>query len=149
MTPEERDRVIATALGAAGHPDLAWDPAPTCPQGHPSGYQPNDKQLCWQCVMDGHATLKVTEDNRYDPTWHPEWRIGRLPKPFHTSMDLVVGALNALDLRWSRGSATGNVYVMAIEDAPWGEPPAGEDPASIADALTVCAVAVLQKGVEG
>ena len=115
MTDAERQQLniaIAEALDARGLGRYAWDPAKTCPQGHPNidpecgecGAQIGEE--CWECGTiwieqryvascptaadlcscadtDHYGEASEEWDTMMtDPTVHPEWRIGRVPKDF-------------------------------------------------------------------
>ncbi len=54
-----------------------WRPAAQCPQGHDSGWMDHPKaigSLCHRCA-DAATSWDIVREHRYDPTWHPEWRL--------------------------------------------------------------------------
>lgn len=97
---------LALAEGLAsrdlGH--VAWDPAPQCPRGHGNPEWDGDDHgasepkpigaLCSRCVSDwveagyqesmdeGHRRHFGSIRQAADLNWHPELRIGRIPKNF-------------------------------------------------------------------
>ena len=146
MTTDERNAIIAEALDAAGHPELAWTPDLTCPQGHDAvpGVEAGD--LCGMCVVENNTPGFWAEarQNADDATCRPEWRFGRVPKPFHTSLDLIVEALNALKKAFSINQFEVSVWRRDTGNS-WGEELSGHGPLAIAEALVVCAVEVLER----
>lgn len=141
MTDDERailETRLATALDAAGIADV-WDLATTCPQGHrvdwEDGYQQGD--LCRTCLQQ-YPQLGYREALRWmvtaiashqaDPTWHPEWRIGRQPQPFTRSLDVLLPVLEAWRLQhperiWTlysgfNGTPAGGVCWIGDEECP-------------------------------
>lgn len=92
--PTDRNAVVAEWLDAHDRGDLAWEPAKTCRQGHPTGSL-QAGQFCMQCVELGYFEQigepgsvpwvewqAMAEDPHKNGMWHPEWRIARLPHEF-------------------------------------------------------------------
>ncbi len=99
------DQQLAEALDAAAlPPELVWESAPTCPSGHPvnlpwqlepeKGFQIGE--LCPDCLfMVHHFTTRDRDAHEDDLAWHPEWRIGRVPKPLSTDATTLLAAVEA------------------------------------------------------
>ena len=105
---------IATLAEAAGVDiHLLWDAADECPQGHyldPAIYNVGIGYLCEQCDTEYWNThMEVNEADWYhehaanedNPAWHPEWRVGRVPKDF-TQASVLFAVVEALkyDVEW-------------------------------------------------
>lgn len=76
------------------------------------------------------------------------WGFFPIPKPFHTSVDLTITALNALGMAFSINQFEVWVWRRVWRKATgnsWGDELSGRGPTDIAEALGACAVAVLQK----
>lgn len=102
MTDEEKRTLserIATLAEAAGLPsELLWEMAGTCPQGHPNSFGTGIGDLCPACLSPFMGPL---EDSMYavhweelrkhhaNPSWHPEWRIGKQTKDLTTPENLL------------------------------------------------------------
>lgn len=144
---------LAEALDAAHHPELAWDPAKSCPQGH-RPTRPSIGALCPVCVdylwahQHEYRLAFVTKTQVLE--WMDEgtgvWRFGRVPKPFHTSLDLIVKALNALGLEWRYRRYFGmESFVEVGHGELWrSKETVDAKPTTVAEALAVCAVNVLE-----
>lgn len=78
--------------------------------------------------------------------------VDRMPKSFHTSMDLTIAALNALGLEWEfeqwgyPGERRFSVWVYASKSSGYRkEELINTAPAAIAEALVTCAINVLSE----
>lgn len=98
---------LAEALDAAGHPEVVWDSAKSCPQGDsnsviiPMGGMEEYSvgQLCFTCCVRQYPKWTFLDalrqaradirDHDSDPTWHPEWRFRRVPKDFFDATTLL------------------------------------------------------------
>lgn len=159
MTTDERNAILAGALDVAGRPELAWDDAPMCANGHPTHrYLENgvvdrlvlpNSDVCRACFFEGRswALLDSSGDGMPVQKAHPEWRIGRVPKPFHTSLDLIVGALNALGMEWRhRQYFGGGPFAEVGLGVRWcPRDTVDSSPGAVAEALVFCAVDVLER----
>lgn len=98
------DQQLADALEANGLGEYAWDPAPTCPSGHPvnlpwqlepeKGFQIGE--LCPDCLfMVHHFTTRDRDAHEDDLAFHPEWRIGRVPKRLSEDATTLLAAAEA------------------------------------------------------
>lgn len=72
------------------------------------------------------------------------WGFFPIPKPFHTSVDLTITALNALGMAFSINQFEVSVWRRDTGNS-WGEELSGHGPLAIAEALVVCAVEVLER----
>jgi len=133
MTTDERNAILAGALEAAGHPELAYAPVHECAgriafeAWHNTPIQPLAVGV--ECAYCGSLVSGV-------------------PKPFHTSVDLTITALNALGMAFSINQFEVWVWRRVWRKATgnsWGGELSGRGPTAIAEALGACAVAVLQK----
>lgn len=154
MTDTEKQTLnqrLAEALEAAGFTELAWEPELNCPQDHNAGWDTETGALCGMCMAENNTFGLWAEARQHaeDATWHPEWRFGRVPKPFHTSMDLTITALNALGMEWRPYDPKDDEWMVVRETMRWHEWAASNSPAAIAEALVACAVEVLRREREG
>lgn len=106
MADKNNDR-LAEVLDACGLGKYAWEPAPTCPQGHEQwsfdyetrtvSWSCQPGEVCLACVeeaydglphidrmnirggMDCYRELTAIRDS-FGPAEHPEWRIGRVAR---------------------------------------------------------------------
>lgn len=105
----DENQVIAEWLDAHDHPDLAWEPAWECPQGHPNVGRSDDErtpigEACSGCLMtnvpDTYRTrawewaASMNAAMADHPELQPEWRIGRVPHNF-TLPEYLLPALEA------------------------------------------------------
>ena len=103
--PDDLNQDLAEAWTAAGLPgELVWDPAKECPQGHPNtdggdGTWSGTGELCEICATEWWN--QQTEDDDVlaqlleDPAFHPEWRIGRVPKRLSEDATTLLAAVEA------------------------------------------------------
>ena len=122
---------LAEGLASRDLGHIAWDPAPQCPRGHGNPEWDGDDHgvsepkpigaLCSRCVSDwveagyqdmmeeGHRRHFGSIQNATDLRWHPEFRIGRIPKNF-LDQTVLTDALRAWSVQdrhakrsWSMG----------------------------------------------
>lgn len=122
---------LADALESRNLGHVAWDPAPQCPRGHGNPEWDGDDHgvsepkpigaLCSRCVSDwveagyqesmdeGHRRHFGSIEHAADLSWHPELRIGHVPKNF-LDQTVLTDALKAWSVQdshtprpWSMG----------------------------------------------
>lgn len=110
---------LAKALTAAGIRDV-WDPTEQCPQGHRNHIRERGRLvpiggLCPRCVTEEYWLQSQELQDQYleNPAWHPEWRIGRHPKPLVRSWEVLLQYL----VGWTRERGFG-WWVQQFYD-PW------------------------------
>lgn len=117
MTDQEKtdlsERIAILAESAGLSAELLWEAAETCPQGHSTrdiecGYvELSVGDLCRECwteewrnprleVCETDAEIHAVMDEERaalhqfkDPTFHPEWRIGKVAKDFADPANLL------------------------------------------------------------
>ena len=91
--------------------DLLWQAAEACPQGH-TNREPECGELdlhigdiCFDCRDEANVSWKEHQEHWDDPTWHPEWRIGKAPRDF-TDPAVLLPLMEAywgnwdVDIKW-------------------------------------------------
>lgn len=114
-TLSERIATLAEAAGIA--PELLWEPAETCPQGHPAPSSTHKVgTLCYRCALEGFRSEDLVDgksytdyqyqiwQHQYNPDYHPEWRIQPVPKDFTKPGNLEPFAERLLDV-WNAETA--------------------------------------------
>ncbi len=103
--------IIARWLAAHGHPELAWEPAKTCPQGHSLG-RVDIGGLCSRCADDylmSHESLSyygeaVEEMQRMPDAVKRMWLIEAVPKDFAQPAPLLAAVRTFVRTRTQDGS---------------------------------------------
>lgn len=102
--PTDKDIIIACFLDEHGHPELAWEPAKTCPQGHINYRRQMIDQICEACIQqmwderEGHREqfASITEVAnfmvRQPAIVTRQWRIQAVPKDFTQPAPLLSAA---------------------------------------------------------
>lgn len=115
--------------------------APTCPQGHPVQPQESPEDICPACPVTFIWPLRPEvfheiEAHRDDPTFHPEWRIGKQAKDL-TAPENLLPLVKAwigqqpddeswtYQVAWRKGQAVGNLYDICAQ--AWGRYYGGDD----------------------
>lgn len=135
--PNKEDAIISSWMAEHGHPELAWDPAKKCPQGHLNETD-GVGDYCSECMKDwAHAhqehawTERALSDAigkimvwiRKNPADYEQWRIQAVPKDFTRSEALLAAVKVFCDetgngWRWQRFMDPSDGYHGEIYGAP-------------------------------